>query len=459
MIGLVAALAFSLSGACGGGLCGAAELEPYFAKLAHARGREGRPVHILQIGDSHSAGDAITGAWRDALQGRYGGGGRGVLPPGRPYDGYITHGVTVAMSPGWSVAADFGKASADPRPPLGLSAFSLTSQAPGATMSLEADPQQRFTRLVVCALARPGAGSLVIHAGDTEARMALGSGSERPECTTVRALAPATHADLATEGGPVTITSWATFADQGGVTVSNLGVVGSQLVHFGRTDDTVLAEELRAYQPDLIVIEFGTNEGFAGRFSPFEYDIILRSQIARMRRLAGNVPILLMGAPDALTRRTELKANAPDGDVAPCEGAPAAPPPQPAPAAAGFMGAMTRLGEYLGVTSAVEGSAPPSSSPPPPVVSVAVPAAAGARSGLFPPAGLSSVREVQRRIAASLHVALWDWQARMGGRCTALGWARASPPLMRNDYVHYTSAGGREIARRLQADLDAAAAR
>jgi len=33
-----------------------------------------------------------------------------------------------------------------------------------------------------------------------------------------------------------------------------------------------------------------------------------------------------------------------------------------------------------------------------------------------------------------------------------------SPPLMRGDFVHYNRAGGWEIARKLQADLAAAAA-
>lgn len=458
MIGLIAAGILAMGANCTGGLCGANELKPYFEKLAHAKGREGKPLHIMQIGDSHTAGDAITGAWRDLLQGRYGSGGRGVLPPGKPYDYYITHGVTVSMSPGWSIAADFGKASADPKPPLGVSAFSLTSQQPGASMSLEAEQQERFSRLVVCALARPGAGALTIHAGDVEARMNLSSVTERPECQTVRATIPTGHADLTTEGGPVTITSWATFADQGGVALSNLGVIGSQLTHFGRTDDTVLAEEFRAYQPDLIVIGFGTNEGFSTRFQPFEYEVILRSQIARIRRLAGNVPILLLGAPDALTRRPELKANAPDGDASGCDGVPVA-APTPAPAQTGFTGAMAKIGDYLGFTSAAEnGQTPPSAQPqtPAPAANTALPPV---KPGLFPPAALSSVREVQRRVAQSLHVAFWDWNARMGGRCTALGWARASQPLMRGDYVHYTLSGGREIAGRLQTDLDAAAAK
>jgi hypothetical protein len=45
----------------------------------------------------------------------------------------------------------------------------------------------------------------------------------------------------------------------------------------------------------------------------------------------------------------------------------------------------------------------------------------------------------------------------MGGPGAAQAWVNATPPLMRRDHVHYTTAGGAEIARRLQADLDAAA--
>ena len=449
MIALALAGALSLGGACVDGLCNARTLDPWFARLARlGPGAGGRPVHILQIGDSHTAGDAITGGWRDLLQARYGSGGRGVLPPGRPYDGYLTRGVQVTMSPGWRIAADFGAGWSSPSPPLGLSGFSLTSQADGATMTLTAQPEELFDRFTVCAIARPGGGNLTLRAGVDSVRFDLGSATERPECRTMKLAQPVANADITTSDGPVTVTSWATFRDAGGVTVSNLGVVGSQLVHFSRTDDAVLGEELRAYQPDLIVIAFGTNEGFAPRFTTFEYEIILRTQIGRIRRLAGNVPILLLGAPDALSRRAEMRSNAAGVTSEACGGAAAAPVVTTAPES-GIAGVMARLRESLGMDTTP--AAPPSPVPEPAV-------AASSSRALFPPAALKAVRDVQRRVAQSLNVAFWDWEARMGGRCTADRWVHATPPLMRGDYVHYTSAGGREIARRLQADLDKVAA-
>src|SRR3989344_5596179 len=74
---------------CPEGICGVEALEGGFEALRTAEiGQGERPVHILQIGDSHTAGDRITGALRARMQARFGAGGRGVLPPGVPYAGY-----------------------------------------------------------------------------------------------------------------------------------------------------------------------------------------------------------------------------------------------------------------------------------------------------------------------------------------------------------------------------------
>lgn len=458
-----AAPASAVTADCAGGLCDYAVLKPYFDKLASAKGGGGKPVHILQIGDSHTAGDAITGAWRDMLQARYGSGGRGVMPPGRPFQGYNPRGVSVEMSGSWTISSIFGAGSQNPRGALGLSGFSITSNAPGARIGMIASALQTFNRFVICAIAEPGAGTLAISIGGETQRMELGSLITRPECKEMRfdRLQPAVS--VVTEGGPVTITSWASFRDAGGVALSNVGVVGSQFVHFSRNDDAVVAEELRSYDPDLIVIAFGTNEGFAPRVNPQEYEITLRTQISRIRRLAGRVPILLLGAPDALSRRPEMLNNAPTVTPAPCaepvvlppdaEPAPVQPPSPRVPTANGIDDVLDALGDEATMARGA----------PPAGAAVAANQANVPRTGwaitakpLFPPPGLKVVRDVQRRVAHQLRLAFWDWEARMGGRCTAVSWVKLQPTRMRGDYVHFTTLGGQDIASRLQADLDAA---
>lgn len=392
---------------CSGGLCNAEALKPWFAKLAAADQAHGKPpLHILQIGDSHTAGDNVTGGWRALLQQRYGSGGRGVLPPGRPYDGYTTQGVTASVSPGWSVGAIFGKDAHEPRPRLGLSGFSLTSTVRGARMALRADPGMGFDRFTVCGIGGPDKGGVAVRFdGLDQGKVDFTAPAEQPVCRTIRTDAPKTLVEIVADEPGLTITSWATFSGNGGVVLSNLGVIGSQLAHFARTDDAVVAEELKAYRPDLIVLAFGTNEGFAPHFDATTYEAILRLQIARLKRLSGGVPMLLLGAPDSLSRQPVLRANAP--------------------------GAPTECEDTPGTNT---------------------------RPALFAPPALTMVRAIQRRIAGELGLAFWDWQARMGGPCAARGWVQRDMPLMRGDYVHFNKAGGLEIARALQADLDGGAA-
>jgi hypothetical protein len=462
---LIAAAAPVMTPDCAGGLCGYSVLRPYFEKLASARGRSGKPVHILQIGDSHTAGDAITGAWRDILQARYGSGGRGVMPPGKPFNGYNPHGISVDMSAGWTISSIFGPGSQTPHPPIGLSGFSITSNVEGARIGMTAGAYELFDRFVICAMSQPGAGNLVITVGTTTDRMELGSFTSRPECKEMTFDTPQAAVSVAVEGGPVTITSWASFRDNGGVAISNVGVVGSQLVHFSRNDDYVIAEELRSYDPDLIVIAFGTNEGFAARVSPQEYEIVLRTQIGRIRRLAGRVPILLLGAPDALTRRNELLNNAPTFTPAPClepallppPSLPIVTPPSGADGSSGIDDVLSALDARASMTLGGQRvlAAPPAVAAPPPasqMIGWSITA-----HPLFPPPGLKAVRDVQRNVAHQLRLGFWDWEARMGGRCTAVSWVKLAPARMRSDYVHYTTLGGQEIGSRLQADLDAAA--
>jgi len=276
-------------------------LAPFHARLRGAAGRA--PIHILQIGDSHTSADAISNGLRASLQARFGNGGRGVVAAGRPYQNYVTWNVTAAQSGGWTANSWTNSTAASPA--LGLSGFTQTARAAGETVALTADaPEHGFDRVVLCALAQPGGGTIAVRIGDEERRWSLDAPRRLAACHAVDSAVPVATASVTTEdAGVVAITSLATFRRGGGAIVSNLGVIGAQLAHFGRSDERVLRAELAAYRPDLIILAFGTNEGFDRRVAPGDYEAGLRAQIARIRRLAGaNVPILLVGAPDAATR-------------------------------------------------------------------------------------------------------------------------------------------------------------
>jgi lysophospholipase L1-like esterase len=388
---------------CRAAFCGGEALGPFFDKLEAGPVR-GQTINILQIGDSHSAGDNLAGGWREPLQEHYGNGGRGAMPPGKPFDGYIPRDVTVTQSAGWSVTSLFDSSVRNglSHPLFGISGFRQTAAAAGATLTMTPDtPAFSFRRFVVCAVMGPGQGAYTLRLGAAVTRqVSLDAPETHVGCTTVQSETRQSIAEIDVDAGPVTLTSWGGFTDNGGVTLSNLGVVGAQISNFAETNDAAVRTEMEAYHPDLVVIEFGTNDGFVGHFDPETYEAVLISQIQRIRRLSDHTPILLLGAPDADTDRADLANNAPAsaGD------------PHPGP---GFW---------------------------------------------YPPPGLAAVRNIQRRVARELGVAFWDWSSRMGGPGTADRWANADPPLIRRDRVHYTVAGGRKVGALLDSDFEAAKA-
>ena len=172
-----------------------------------------------------------------------------------------------------------------------------------------------------------------------------------------------------------------------GVLLVEHGVVGATLRDAEAWSDATMGGGAGT-SADLIILAFGTNEGFEDGLDAAALEALLRGQIARLRRMSPGAALLILGAPDA------LRSGAPGG----CS-------------------------------------------------------ADGMRA---PPPSLAVVRDVQRRVAADLGVAFWDWHGRMGGDCSADRLALRAEPFMRGDRVHFTGAGADWIGGVLAQDLMAA---
>ena len=375
---------------CGAPVCGAEFLAPAFLKLETADGTgEGR-LHILQIGDSHTAGDQISGQVRSRMQARFGRGGRGILPPGLPYTGYAPRQVSVAATGARYLPAPL--IAGGTRVPMGLAGGRGRLEA-GDHLSLIVDPGVPLTTLGVCGQAGPDRGTLQIvpeiglpqsinfrrdTAGPLCAAVALSPGDA--SLTLVAADAPVVLDDVRLWG-------------EGGLSLSNLGVVGSTLMDLEGREASTVEAQLRADPPDLILLAYGTNEGFDDHFDPLVYEQVLRGRIAWLRQVAPEATLMIIGAPAGL-RRGQLAAG-PQRWAQSCD-------------------------------SEGEWQTPP---------------------------GLALVRDVQRRVSEDLGVAFWDWYGRMGGACSADRLAGMDEPLMRGDRVHFTSTGAEWIGDLLAEDL------
>jgi lysophospholipase L1-like esterase len=360
---------------CAGGLCQPEALDSLFEALHGLEsGERERLVRIVQIGDSHTAGDRITGAFRARMQTRFGRAGRGVMPPGVPHAGYNPFQVQVTAT-GWTTTLT------PLTPPqgfavqgVGLTGVQAVTFAPAAALEIVAEPGMELTYVSLCGMGGPDAGGFEVkgqwvreevdfaapEAGMLCVDAVIGALQERIVIRPLRGGAPLSDMTLGRAGH--------------GVEVSNLGVVGASLRDLAARDEAVVTTQLAVWRPQLIVIAYGTNEGFDDALDPVAYEALLRGEVLRLRRLAPAAALMIVGAPDALR-------------------------------------------------SGVAGGC-----------------SADGRRG--PPPSLALVRDVQRRVAADMGVAFWDWHGRMGGDCSADRLATMDEPLMRGDRVHFTSAGG-----------------
>ncbi|MFN4091845.1 MAG: GDSL-type esterase/lipase family protein [Brevundimonas sp.] len=288
--------------ACPGGLCQPEALTPLFEALrATETGERDTPVHIVQIGDSHTAGDRITGKLRADLQARFGNAGRGVLPAGIPYPGYAPLQVQVTAE-GWiSETAPLAASGSNAYGVFGLAAMRGKGSA-DSVLDLRFDPGSEPVRIGVCGGPRGAGDGLVIEAdGDPWTINLNTAGAEPiPACVRFELDRPATSIRLRGYRSGVVLD--AVWSDRGrpGVVVSGLGVIGSTLADFAARDDTLVQTEFAALDTTLIVLAYGTNEGFDDGLDATAYERLLRGQIDRIRRMSPHVPILILGAPDAL---------------------------------------------------------------------------------------------------------------------------------------------------------------
>ena len=296
---------------CPDGLCQPEALNGVFEALSEAEAGPGHaPVHILQIGDSHTAGDRITGKLRTALQGRFGDGGRGVLPPGIPFAGYSPTGIEVTAE-GWTATlAPLVGNTGYVRAGVGLTGVQAITVQPGGTLTVRSGrPSPAPLRIGLCG---EGPGRLQVTADDQVWIVALDDGG----CTTL--IAKSNHRPMVLEAmdGVVSLDDLRLTLGTRGVELSNLGVVGATLRDLASRDQAVVARELAAWQPALIVLAFGTNEGFDDRIDLVAYEALLRGQITRLRRLAPAASLMILGAPDAL-RSGVINSCSADGGRSP----------------------------------------------------------------------------------------------------------------------------------------------
>jgi lysophospholipase L1-like esterase len=292
-----AAMAAPLSTAPVGHLEGPDHLARFFDRLsALDAGSAHDDVRVLQFGDSHTASDLGTSAFRRLLQARFGDGGRGFVSIGKPWTTYWQDGIHGGMSaefePQKMYVKDnrvFGDGC------YGLLGVGIGAEAGGARAWTEVTPA--FSRVEVDYWQAPHGGSFVDGARATRVATRAAQASSGFFAFDV---ADAPHqVELRTVGdGEVRVFGMVLDRSQAGVVVDALGINGAQIFTALRWSEDHFAEQVRHRSPDLVVLAYGTNEAAETHLEDAAYERGLVDLLGRVARAAPGASCLLLGPPD-----------------------------------------------------------------------------------------------------------------------------------------------------------------
>jgi len=358
-------------------------------------------VTILQLGDSHTSADFLTGELRRRLQKIYGNGGSGYVTAGRPHIGVLSSTLKIAVSPGWTYEAlqrseDIGQ--------FWMSGFNTVASKAGETLSFTAAKPETFDVIEIEAIRRPGGGAFDIKldgslegsfdlAGDKVEPVVIRLVPDHGPTNKVHDITLATKRD-----GVVSISSVAIYDTRAGLIYDSVGYPGATVDILNKLDERLFESDLRRLKPQIVVLSFGTNEASKENLDLALYTRKYERVIAKIRAALPAAAIVLIGPPEGEDLPAHCKDKAREEAV--CRR---------------------------------------------PEANADTPAAAEACAWKVLPK-LAAVREAERKIAERDGLVYWNWASIMPKECGADRWRAESPPLMAKDHIHFTIAGYKKSA-------------
>ena len=254
----------------------------------------GGMTRILHYGDSPTTADLITGDARRLLEERFGDGGAGLVLIAKPWAWYGHHGVEL-NGKGWQMAPASHFKAMDGA--FGLGGVSFIGQA-GARSTIElSDPGQSNFELRY--MAEPNGGVVTFTADGREAARVSTAGEAGPAFARFSVPGGVHELALAVESGPVRLFDITAEKPGPGVVYDSAGLNGASITVLTRMfNQAHWTEQLRDRNPDMVVINYGTNEADFASFVDKGYEKELREAIRRLRAALPDASILIMSPMD-----------------------------------------------------------------------------------------------------------------------------------------------------------------
>ena len=252
-------------------------------------------TRVVHYGDSPTTADLVTGEIRRLLQKQFGDAGHGFILVAKPWAWYRHQGAELSAS-GWQDVPASRFESRDGM--FGLGGVSFTGSGNASSKIVLAGTGH--SRFEVWYLRQPGGGVLDFLAGGRQVGSVDTSGtSKEPGFAPFTVADGASDLELRVQRGPVRVFGITAEKAGPGVVYDSLGLNGASitvLTHMFNKEHW--AEELRHRNPDLVVLNYGTNEADFASFVDKQYEPELRAAIGRVHLALPDASVLVMSPMD-----------------------------------------------------------------------------------------------------------------------------------------------------------------
>jgi lysophospholipase L1-like esterase len=266
----------------------------YLALWRTEVGAPGAITRVLHYGDSPVTADSITADVRSLLQQHFGDAGHGFVLIAKPWAWYGHRGVDV-QGKGWRIAAATQTRARDGFHGLGGVSFEGDT---GASTRFEL--AEDHSQIEIQYLRQPGGGVLTVEsAGQKLGDVETEGPAREPGFQTFPLPLGAHVIRLSVERGPVRMFGVSFERNMPGVIYNSLGLNGGQVQVVVRYfDKPQWTEELQHQHPDLVVINYGTNESIYADYIQRSYPGELRQVIERVQAAVPGASVLIMSPMD-----------------------------------------------------------------------------------------------------------------------------------------------------------------
>ena len=263
------------------------------------RGTAGAVTRIVHYGDSPTTADMITGDVRQLLQKRFGDGGQGFLLVAKPWEWYEHRDIGLKGT-GWNITAASQAERTDGL--FGLGGVSFEGSENAASRLALRDTEH--TAVEVWFLKQPGGGTFTLQA-DSVTVGSVNTAAPGRAAGYARLSLPrkGTHVLEIHASGPVRLFGITLEKPGPGISYDSLGMNGAHVALLAHVfNERHWAEQLQHRRPDLLILNYGTNESGFASFVGGTYEEELRAVVKRIRKAVPGASLLIMSPMDRAGR-------------------------------------------------------------------------------------------------------------------------------------------------------------